>query len=341
MHVEAVSDRCSDRGSNPRASIVPGRRVGGADCQGKFLSPNPTATVKFLIAGSSGLIGSALIEDLEKDGHTIVRLVYRGEPRERVFSWDPSTGEGPPVAALEGVDVVINLAGISLSKRRWSLARMDGFVRSRVDSTRLLAEALAAANSQPRVFINASAIGFYGHRKDEKLFESSTAGEGFLAALCVRWEGSVAAAREAGIRTVVARFASVLSPGGGSLGIMIPPFKLGTGGWLGDGTQWVSWISLPDAVKALRYLVAKDRIEGAVNIAAPNPVTNRQFAEALGRGLHRPVFMGIPRFAAHLVFGGVVDEIGFSSARVEPGVLLDNGFEFEHPTIDEALSAVL
>lgn len=297
--------------------------------------------MKFLIAGSSGLIGSALVEQLEKDGHTVVRLVHRGEGAESVFLWDPLIGEGPPIEALEGVDVVINLAGISLSKRRWSSARMEGFVRSRVDSTRLLSEALAAADDRPHVFINASAIGFYGHREDEKLFENAIPGEGFLAALCVRWEDSVAAAREAGIRTVVARFASVLSPSGGSLAIMIPPFKLGTGGWLGDGTQWVSWVSLPDTVKALRYLVAEDSIEGAVNIAAPNPVTNRQFAEALGRVLHRPIFMGIPRFAAHLVFGGVVDEIGFSSARVEPRVLLENGFEFEHPTIDEALRAVL
>lgn len=297
--------------------------------------------MKFLIAGSSGLIGSALVEQLEKDGHTVVRLVHRGEGAESVFLWDPLIGEGPPIEALEGVDVAINLAGISLSKRRWSSARMEGFVRSRVDSTRLLSEALAAADDRPHVFINASAIGFYGHREDEKLFENAIPGEGFLAALCVRWEDSVAAAREAGIRTVVARFASVLSPSGGSLAIMIPPFKLGTGGWLGDGTQWVSWVSLPDTVKALRYLVAEDSIEGAVNIAAPNPVTNRQFAEALGRVLHRPIFMGIPRFAAHLVFGGVVDEIGFSSARVEPRVLLENGFEFEHPTIDEALRAVL
>jgi uncharacterized protein (TIGR01777 family) len=292
-----------------------------------------------MIAGASGLIGRALIASLEADDHAVVRVTSSGTSGPGVVTWNPLAGKGVAPEVFEGVDAVVNLAGINLSEHRWTKATKRRFLASRIESTRLLCEGLEASPAPGRVLVNASAVGFYGDRGNERLTEASSSGKGFLPELCRRWENAADAA--AGARVARARFGAVLSPEGGALAQMIPPFKMGTGGWLGRGDQWVSWISLPDAVRAIRFVITEKTISGAVNVTSPNPVSNKEMAKALGRQLHRPAVLGIPRFAAHLVFGEVVDEVGFVSTCVFPEVLERAGFAFDHPEVEGAIAAVL
>ncbi|HMA25977.1 MAG TPA: TIGR01777 family oxidoreductase [Gemmatimonadaceae bacterium] len=287
------------------------------------------------VSGSSGLIGSALAGALEARGHTIKRLVRRPARRSDEISWDPAR-EQLDARALEGVDAVINLAGENLA-RRWTAGARDRIRSSRVNGTTMLARALAAMPTKPRVMLSASAVGIYGNRGDEILDESSTLGSDFLASVCKDWEGATAPAADAGIRVVHLRTGVVLSRREGVLAKLLLPFRLGLGGRLGDGRQWMSWIALTDLVAALAFLLRAEAVSGAVNLVAPNPVMNAEFARTLAHVLGRPAVFPVPRFALTLLFGQMAEDTILSSQRVRAGRLLDNGFKFKLPTLDEAL----
>lgn len=287
------------------------------------------------VSGSSGLIGSALTGALEARGHTIKRLVRRPARGSDEISWDPAR-EQLDARALEGVDAVIHLAGENLA-RRWTAGARDRIRSSRVNGTTMLARALAAMPTKPRVMLSASAVGIYGNRGDEILDESSTLGNDFLASVCKDWEGATAPAADAGIRVVHLRTGVVLSRREGVLAKMLLPFRLGLGGRLGDGRQWMSWIALTDLVAALAFLLRAEPVSGAVNLVAPNPVMNAEFARTLAHVLGRPAVFPVPRFALTLLFGQMAEDTILSSQRVRAGRLLDNGFKFKLPTLDEAL----
>ncbi len=322
--------------------------------------------MRVALTGTTGLIGSALAPALATAGHSVVRLV-RPRPglakRRRAaatgpyddtdggrdhrlnsdtdsaftgtVTWDPARGQLDP-AALDGIDAIIHLSGESLAER-WTAERKRRIVSSRVDSTALLARTIAVMPTRPRTLIVASAVGYYGSRGDEILDESSAAGLGFLADVCQAWEAAASPAREAGVRTVHTRFGVALSPDGGALAKMLPPFTLGLGGKIGAGTQWMSWIARSDLVAAILFLLATDTIAGPVNVTSPNPVTNAEFAATLGHVLHRPAVATVPPFALRLMFGEMADETLLAGQRVVPRVLERAGFVYEHPTVADAL----
>jgi uncharacterized protein (TIGR01777 family) len=281
--------------------------------------------MKVLVSGSSGLVGSALIGSLEDDRHVVGRL--------------PRTYENP--VDFTGVHAVVHLAGENIADGRWTAAKKRRIEDSRVIGTRQLAEQLARSNVKPAVFICASAIGFYGNRGDEELDEASTQGEGFLPAVCKKWEKASAPAAGAGIRTVNIRTGIVLSNKGGALKQMLPPFKMGGGGILGNGKQYMSWISLEDEVRAIRFVMENPAIEGAVNLTAPDPVDNLDFTKKLGKVLHRPTIMPLPEFAVRLIFGEMGEDLLLGSARVLPKKLIDAGYEFCHADLESALEDIL
>lgn len=284
------------------------------------------------ITGASGFIGSALAERLSQGGHTVRRLARPG-------AWDPAAGRIDR-AALEGADAVVHLAGESIFGR-WTAAKKRRIIESRVPATTLLADTLARLTDRPRVFVSASAIGIYGDRGNETLTEQSAPGTDFLAAGARDWETAAHPAAQAGIRVVHPRFGVVLGLGGGALGTMLPPFRLGLGGPLGSGRQWFSWITLDDALAALRYALTTENLAGPVNVVAPNPVTNRDFARALGRALGRPAVIPVPTFALELAFGAEAAAFMMSSQRVVPARLLAAGFTFRDPEIEPALRRLL
>ena len=295
--------------------------------------------MKILVAGSSGLIGTALCSRLEREGHEVVRLVRR-EPAQGELRWDPEAGELEQ-EVLEGIDGVVHLGGRSIATGRWTASVKAQLRQSRVQTTQLLATRLAGLVAPPRVLICASAVGIYGHRRDEELDEESDTGEGFLAELGRAWEGASALAAEAGIRVIQARLGIVLSRRGGALAKMLLPFRLGMGGKIGNGRQYVSWISLEDAVAALIYAVENDALRGPVNLTAPQPVTNAELTRTLGRVLRRPTLLPLPGFAAKLVLGELAEEGLLASQRVRPTRLLEAGFEFAHPELEGALRHAL
>jgi len=303
--------------------------------------------VRAAIAGSSGLIGTALIEALQADGHIVDRLVRPASGGPGIV-WDPTAGT-IDAAALEGVDAVINLAGRSIGAHRWSVAEKALLTSSRVDSTTLLAETIAGLTCKPKVLINASAIGFYGHRGDEVLGEDAAMGEGFFPDLCCEWEAATDAASAAGIRVVHLRTGIVLSGDGGALGRLLAPlgpawlspYRSGLGGWIGNGRQWWSWISIRDQVQAIQHLL-NSGLSGPVNLTAPASVTNKTFLKAVGGALRRPVWLPIPKFALRLLLGSELAETTlFDSQRVVPTRLLADGFAFVDTDLDEALNSVL
>jgi uncharacterized protein (TIGR01777 family) len=294
--------------------------------------------MRVAVTGSGGLIGSALCTALEKDGHAVLRLVRSGAgPGEA--HWDPERGEIDAVA-LAGLDAVVNLAGENVGQR-WTAAVKERIRRSRVEGTRLLAAALASLPDPPEVLINASAVGYYGDRGDERLTESSAPGSDFLAGVVREWEAATAPAAEAGIRVVLPRFGVVLSHQGGALARMLPAFRLGGGGTLGSGRQWMSWVSLTDLVDSLRFLMGDAGARGAVNVVAPNPVTNEEFTHTLGAVLHRPTILAVPTVALRLAFGEMAGGTLLASQRAAPDRLLSLGFTFRHPRLEEALVAAL
>ena len=289
-----------------------------------------------LISGSTGLIGRALVSRLESSGHEVVRLV-RPTSRRGVTGiiWDPAAGLLDS-SELEGFDAVIHLAGENIANRRWSEEQKQRIRDSRVVGTDLLATALSSLNSPPSIFACASAGGYYGDRGDEILTDSATHGTDFLAQATREWEKATATASEAGIRVVSMRISVVLTAAGGMLKRVLPIFKLGLGGRLGSGSQYMSWITRKDLIDAILWVMENDELSGGVNISSPNPVTNAEFTRALGIEVGKPAIFSVPRLALRIAQGDLSDVV-LSSLRMEPERLVESGFEFTHPEIEGAL----
>ena len=292
--------------------------------------------LRMVVSGSSGLIGRQLVAFLRTGGHDVKRLVRTTATAADEISWDPARGD-IDAAALESVDAVIHLGGVSIADGLWTEERKAAIRQSRIDGTSLLARTLASLQHPPRVFVSASAIGFYGDAGDELLTEASPAGNGFLAEVCQAWERATEPASAAGIRVVTPRFGLVLSGGGGFLKRLLPVFQFGLGGPLGSGDQYMSWIALDDLLVVLLSAIADDRLAGAVNAVSPHPVTNREFTEMLGNIVKRPAIISIPAAALHLLPGGMGDEIFLASQRVQPTKLQDIRFRFAFSTLEGAL----
>ena len=286
------------------------------------------------------MVGSALVPALRLQGHEVVTLVRRPARREDEIAWNPAAGDLAP-AVLAATDAIVNLAGENIAAGRWTLVRKEALRRSRVDSTRTLVQALGRAEPRPRVLVNASAVGFYGDRGDEVLTEDSLVGRGFLPDLCAEWETEAQAAESLGVRVVRLRLGVVLAREGGALARLLPLFRLGLGGRLGDGRAWMSWIELDDLVRVVSAALTDPRLEGAINAVAPGPVTNRDFTAALGRMLHRPTILPVPRRLLELVYGEMAGATLFASARVMPGRLLGGGFIFRQADITAALRHIV
>ncbi|MEU1571014.1 TIGR01777 family oxidoreductase [Streptomyces collinus] len=296
---------------------------------------------RIAVAGASGLIGGALVRSLTADGHEVRRLV-RGTPRTAgEIRWDPEDGR-VDAAGLAGCHAVVNLAGAGVGDRRWTDAYKQRIRDSRVKGTAALAGAVASldAEERPRVFVNGSAIGYYGETGERTADESTPAGEGFLPELCVEWEGATAPAQEAGVRTVFTRTGLVVSREGGAWARLIPLFRAGAGGRMGDGSQYWSFIALHDEVAAIRHLIDTDGLSGPFNVTAPNPVTNREITAAMGRVLHRPTLFPVPAAVLRTVLGEMAGDV-LGSARVLPTRLLESGFRFAFPEIEGAIRAAL
>jgi hypothetical protein len=302
--------------------------------------PDSTAApLRVAVTGASGLIGSALVERLRRDGHTVLRLVRRPPRAPDEARWDPDAG-ATDAQALDGVDAVVHLAGETVAER-WTEERKRAIRRSRVDATRTLAEALARLAHPPRVLVCASAVGLYGSRGDEPLTEQSTPGDDFLAGVVRDWEGAAEPATRAGIRVVKLRFGVVLSTRGGALAKMLPAFRMGAGGRIGSGKQWMSWISLDDAVELVVRSLHDDALSGALNAVA-GAVTNAELTRALGHALGRPAVLPVPMFMLKTMLGSeMVEGTLLVSQRVEPRRLRELGHTFRHPTLDDALRAAL
>ena len=293
--------------------------------------------MRIVISGSSGLIGRAIVAELSQAGHEITRLVRGGPSADRpAIFWDP-LGDFLDPLPLEGFDAAIHLAGENIAAARWTSEQKDKILKSRVQSTQLLAKTLAGLRHKPRVFVCASAVGFYGDRGAEIVDESSPAGKGFLAQVAAAWEEAARSAEAAGIRTVHLRLGAVLAAEGGMLPRLLPLFRWGLGAVLGPGTQFLSWVTLRDVVRAVTFLLEREDLSGPVNITSPNPVTNRDFSKALARAVGRPLFLRIPAWFLRLILGEMAQELFLASTRAVPRKLQSAGFEFEYPEIDQAL----
>jgi uncharacterized protein (TIGR01777 family) len=309
--------------------------------------------MKILVTGSSGLVGTALTSALASAGHTVCRLVRpqsaAGEGPKEGFAvaWNPATGElgGAPFADVPGkqagADAVVNLAGASIADGRWTAERKALLRSSRIDTTRALVNPLARMNARPNVLVSASAVGIYGDRGDETLTEESKPGTDFLARVAQEWEAEAMKAEVLGIRVVVARFGIILAREGGALAKMLTPFKLGVGGRLGSGKQWMSWVTLEDVVGILRFAIENSSPRGAINVVAPQPVQNFEFTKVLAKTMHRPALFPAPAFALRLALGEMADALLLSSQRVAPQVLEKLGYRFLHPDLNSALAAIL
>ena len=292
------------------------------------------------VTGATGLIGTALVAQLRAGGYAVRRLVRspRGATAGDVV-WDPARG-ALPATALDGVDAIVHLAGEPVA-HRWTAERKRAIRDSRVRSTELLVQAVRALQRKPRVLLAGSAIGYYGDRGDELLDETSAPGHDFLAQTCVDWEGATAPAADAGVRVVLVRTGIVLSPRGGALARLLPIFRLGGGGPIGSGRQWMSWIGLDDHVRAMLHALVTESMHGAANLVAPNPVTNADFATTLGRVLTRPALVPVPAFALELLYGEMARATLLAGQRALPKALMANQFEFAQPTLEGALRAEL
>lgn len=295
--------------------------------------------MKVLVAGSSGLVGSNLIRHLQAQGDEVKRLVRRWQNlNEDEIGWNPETGVIHP-NDLEGFDAVVNLAGENIAEGRWNDEKKQKILDSRVKTTRTIAVALAGLKQPPKVFINASAIGYYGSQSDTLLDESNPNGNGFLASVCHEWECAAAAAQRQDIRVVFLRIGLVLASGGGVLEKILTPFKMGAGGMIGNGSQYMSWIAIDDLTAIIHFIINKSNLKGPINAVSPNPVTNEAFTKVLGHIIKRPTIMSLPAFAARLMFGReMADETILSSCRVTPKKLIDADFVFQYPTLEAALT---
>jgi uncharacterized protein (TIGR01777 family) len=295
--------------------------------------------MKIVVSGASGLIGTQLVAKLSSSGHEVVRLVRRS-PKAGEIQWNPKSGT-LDAAALEGTDAVIHLSGAGIGDKRWTDGYRKEILDSRTATTALLANTMASLSLKPSVFLSGSAIGIYGARNDEQLTEVSTHGTGFLAEVCEQWEAAAKPAADAGIRTVYLRTGIVLSPKGGALKKLLPLFKLGVGGKFGNGKQWQSWISIDDEIGAIEHLLTAN-VSGAVNLTAPNPVTNAEFTKVLASVLKRPAIVPVPTFAPKILLGGeLADALLFTGQRVIPAALNASGYMFKHTTLESAFRSLL
>jgi uncharacterized protein len=300
-----------------------------------------------VIAGGSGFIGSALRRSLEADGHRVIRMVRpdssakAGAAGSDTLAWDPAEAR-IDAKGLEGVDAVVNLGGVGIGDKKWSADRKDEILQSRLTSTSLVSGAVARLHRPPAVFVSGSAVGYYGNRGDEELTEDSAAGSDFLAAVCVAWEDAARPAAEAGLRVAWIRTGLVLHPSGGVLRRLLVPFKLGLGGRLGKGTQYMPWITLDDEIGAIRRIIDDPELGGPVNVTAPNPVTNAEFTATMGKVLGRPTALPTPLLPLKLRYGGeLVQHLLLDGQRALPAKLEDGGYEFGHAELEPALRALL
>jgi uncharacterized protein (TIGR01777 family) len=297
--------------------------------------------LRVVVTGATGLVGTALVSALVAAGHRVDRVSRRSpRPGTTDIQWDPSRGE-LDARLLEGANAVVHLAGESVAAGRWTARAKDRIRRSRVESTRLLAETLARLARRPQVLVAASGVGYYGNRGEEPLTEDSPPGTGFLADLAGAWEAAADPARAAGIRVVHLRLGVVLAGHGGALPRMVVPFRLGLGGVVGDGRQYWSWIALADVVRVIEIVIGLERLAGPVNVVAPTPVTNREFTRALGRVLGRPTLVPLPAVAVRTLFGEMGQALLLDSARALPRRLERAGFKFQHRDVEGALRAAL
>lgn len=298
-------------------------------------------TGKIILSGASGLVGSHLLQSLTGQGQTTLQLTRKTPSGPNQISWQPKAAM--PVAdpaALEGADAAIHLSGANLAAHRWTEAYKREMVASRVESTQALVRLFRQLRQPPRVLLCASATGFYGDRGDAVVTEASGQGKGFLVDLCAEWEAAADAAQEIGMRVIKLRFGVVLSPEDGALSKMLPIFRMGLGGKLSSGKQWMNWIALADVVHAIKFLMAQPE-NGPFNLVAPHPITNADFTQTLGRVLHRPAVVPVPAFALRLALGEIADEALLASTRALPERLLKTDFRFEFPALEGALRAML
>ena len=292
--------------------------------------------MKILVTGASGLVGTAVQESFAGKGYEML-LASRNAPKKpNDIQWNVETGFAE-LERLEGLDVVVHLAGESVSGLRWTDEKKRAIRDSRVLGTRNVVEAISKLREKPKLLVAASAIGFYGERGDEEVTESSAAGDNFLSEVSKAWEAESRRAEDAGIRTVLLRTGIVLSRDGGALATMLTPFKLGVGGVVGSGKQWMSWVSLDDHVGVINYAIENDNLRGAVNSVSPNPVTNEEFTKTLGEVLYRPTILPLPEFAVSMVFGEMGDALLLTSTKVLPKRIEEAGFEFKYPDLKSAL----
>jgi uncharacterized protein len=307
----------------------------------KFNLDNQITDMKILLSGSHGLVGSALSKSLESDGHEVRPLVrHATNYGDKEIEWNPGA-YSIALSRIEGFDAVIHLAGENIASGRWSAEKKQKIRDSRVKGTQLISECLAALNQPPKMFLCASAIGYYGNRGDEILTEESAPGNDFLADVCVQWENATKEADGKGIRTANLRFGVILNKKGGALEKMLPAFRMGVGGKLGNGKQWMSWIALEDVLGAIKHVLANETLSGPINFVSPNPIRNAEFTKALGRALSRPTLFPIPAFGARLAFGEMADALLLSSQRVEPVKLKASGYQFKYSQLDLALQRIL
>ena len=301
--------------------------------------------MKIIVSGASGLVGVALTQSLLAQGHTVLHLVRKPARASKEVSsteirWDPLSAQ-VDVPALEGANAVVHLSGANISEGRWTPARKDVLRSSRIDSTRVLVDSLARLRQKPQVLVSASAVGYYGNRGDEVLAESAHPGSDFLSLLARDWEAEAMRAAQSGIRTVILRFGVILSARGGALPEMIRPFKFGAGGRLGTGRQWMSWVALEDAIGIIQSSIANPEWNGPINAVAPEPVRNAEFAEIVGRILHRPARLPAPAFLLRLALGEMADALLLSSQRAIPERLLQSGYSFRFADLEAALQTML
>ena len=296
--------------------------------------------MKILVSGSHGLVGTALGKSLAAKGHELFALVRHAPETPSEVEWYPERGS-LALSRLEGMDAVVHLAGESIAEGRWSDEKKKRISESRVKGTTVLSEALGNLKHPPQTLISASAIGYYGNRNDEILTEESAPGKDFLAGVCNEWEQAADSASRKGIRVVKTRFGVILSADGGALKKMLPPFRMGVGGRIGSGRQWMSWIALDDVVAGIEFALATESLSGPVNFVAPHPVTNAEFTKTLGKVLSRPTIFPIPAFAVRLAFGEMADALLLSGQRVEPARLTKAGYRFQYDNLEASLRHAL
>lgn len=301
--------------------------------------------MKVMITGATGLVGTALIQSLRADGHQVCRLLRKKDEDEQDakqpgdIEWDPRSGDFD--ATAENADAVVNLAGASVADGRWTEDRKELLRSSRVGITKGLVSAIEKMSPRPKVLVSASAIGYYGDRGDELLTEESGPRADFLSRLAEEWEAEARKAQALEVRVARLRFGVILAKDAGALPQMMLPFKIGAGGKLGSGKQWMSWVALDDVVRAIRFVIENPALRSAVNVTAPQPVTNAEFTKVLAHAMHRPAFFTVPPFALRILLGEMADEMLLSSQRVVPRALLDSAFQFQYPDLRSALTAIL